>query len=111
MVSQNNVRDEQARVPKLCLQSLIEIIFFPKLAPRRELFFKIVNFLDWGTMQTRSHSAMMRIVNLLKEAKAEAVANEMRTLSYFIDMALVQTQDEASKPIDGGSNDIDKKAC
>ena len=60
-----------------------------------------------------SHSAVIRILKLLNEAKKEAADHDYRTLTYFIDMALVQAQDDASKPKSTTveSNDINKKAC
>lgn len=59
-----------------------------------------------------SRSAILRIVKLLNEAKAEAANHELRTLTYFIDMALVQAHDEASKPDTSNveSSDINKEA-
>ncbi len=67
-------------------------------------------FLEWGKMN--SPNTMFKIVNLLKEAKAEAIRLELRTLTYFIDMALEQTREEAenSAHYSVESDDLNKVA-
>jgi hypothetical protein len=78
--------------------------------PRGGAFFYEIGYeMEWGTMD--SSSAILRIIKLLNEAKTEASNHELRTLTYFIDMALIQAHDEASKPDTGNveSHDTNKK--
>lgn len=71
---------------------------------------KLDMFLERGIMDSRS--AILRIVKLLREAKTEAADHELRTLTYFIDMALEQTREEAenSAHYSVESDDLNKVA-
>lgn len=61
----------------------------------------------------KSNNPIVAILKILNEAKTEASKHEYRTLSYFINMAVLQAHDEATNPNIHPLEklNIDKKQC